>query len=171
MPAKILFLLLTLALSGCASLPPSSFSTTTASAAARGTALANRNSETAQQRLAAVAAQRAEAAQQFCPNWQQALDHARSNATGCAQMPTNEQATCWQAVSQWAQEESHYFHALAPLLQRSAYASPAAQAAHFFDLTQGWAITCQNGQKACTAASGHRQMDNSKNAINHFCRR
>ncbi|WCE94184.1 hypothetical protein [Acidithiobacillus ferriphilus] len=171
MPAKILFLLFALTLSGCASLPPSSSSNATASAAARGTALANRNSETAQQRLAAVAAQRAEAAQQFCPNWQQALDHARSNATGCAQMPTNEQATCWQAVSQWAQEESRYFHALAPLLQSGAYASPAAQAAHFFDLTQGWAITCQNGQRACAAASGHQQMDNSKSAINQFCRR
>ena len=171
MPAKILFLLLTLTLSGCASLPPASSSTTTASAAARGAARANRNAETAQQRLAAVAAQRAEAKQQFCPNWQQALDHARSNAIGCAQMPANEQATCWQAVSQWAQEERHYFHALAPLLQGGAYASPAAQAAHFFDLAQGWAITCQDGQKACTAASGHQQMDHSKNAVNQFCRR
>ena len=54
MPAKILFLLLTLTLSGCASLPPVSSSTTTASAAARGAARANRNAETAQQRLAAV---------------------------------------------------------------------------------------------------------------------
>ncbi|MHB1580586.1 MAG: hypothetical protein ACYCQM_02080 [Acidithiobacillus sp.] len=171
MPAKILFLLLTLTLSGCASLPPASSSTTTASAAARGAARANRNAETAQQRLAAVAAQRAEAGQQFCPNWQQALDHARNNAIGCAQMPANEQATCWQAVSQWAQEERHYFHALAPLLQGGAYASPAVQAAHFFDLAQGWAITCQDGQKACTVASGHQQMDHSKNAVNQFCRR
>ena len=169
MPAKILFLLLALTLSGCASLPPPS--TATAGAAAQSTTLANRNAETAQQRLAAVAAQRGEAERQFCPNWQQALDNARSNSVGCAQMAVSEQATCWQAVSQWTQEESRYFHALAPLFQGGDYAPPATQAARFFDLAQGWAITCQDGQKACTAASGHQQMDHSKNAVNQFCRR
>ncbi|MHB1804528.1 MAG: hypothetical protein ACYCO7_06180, partial [Acidithiobacillus ferrooxidans] len=76
MPAKILFLLLVLALSGCASLQPPS-STATASAAARSGAMANRDAEAAQQRLAAVAAQRAGAEQQFCPNWRQALGQAR----------------------------------------------------------------------------------------------
>ncbi|EGQ62696.1 lipoprotein, putative, partial [Acidithiobacillus sp. GGI-221] len=61
----------------------------------------------------------------------QALGQARRNAMGCARMPLGEQATCWQAVSQWTQEESRYFHALAPLFQEGAYATPAAQAARF----------------------------------------
>ena len=170
MPAKILFFLLVLALSGCASLQPPS-STATASAAARSVAMANRDAEAAQQRLAAVAAQRAGAEQQFCPNWRQALGQARRNAMGCARMPLGEQATCWQAVSQWTQEESRYFHALAPIFQGGAYATPAAQAERFFDLAQGWAITCQDGQKACSAASGHQQMDDYKNVVNRFCSR
>ena len=170
MPAKILLLLLALAtLSACASLPSAPASSTTANTAAQRAALANHTAQTAKQRLAAVATQRAGAERQFCPNWRQALDRARGNAIGCAQMPASEQATCWQAVSQWAREESHYFHALAPLFQGSGYAPPAAQAARFFDLAQGWAIACQNGQAACTAAPVRRPMDSHKKAVNQFC--
>lgn len=169
MPAKILLLLFIASLAGCATVSTPNSSGNAASAATQSAAIAQRNAQSAEQKMAAVAAQRAAAERQFCPNWQQALDRARKNAIGCARMPISAQAICWQAVSQWANEESQYFNALRPLFSDGAYAAPTAHAKRFFDSAQSWAITCQNGIAACTQASGHQQMNQEKNRVNQFC--
>ncbi|PKY11060.1 hypothetical protein B1757_06530 [Acidithiobacillus marinus] len=169
MPAKILFLLALVSLAGCATVPYGTPEQGASNAATQSARLAQEKSKQAEQLLAAVAGQRASAERQFCPNWQQALLRARNNAIGCAQMPVNAQSTCWQAVAQWTNEESHYFHALQPLFANTLYAGPAGHAAHFFDLAQSWAMTCENDSEACTQASGHQQMDQEKIQVNHFC--
>ncbi len=171
MPAKILLLLVLASLAGCATVTTSESNQQTSSAATQSARLAQQKAELAEQHLAAIASQRATAERQFCPNWQQALLHARNNAIGCARMPINAQSACWQAVTQWANEESQYFHALHPLFTHSPYAEPAGHAAHFFDLAQSWAMTCEDGGAACTQASGHQQMDQEKKQVNQFCMR
>ncbi|WP_414040668.1 hypothetical protein ACJU26_00785 [Acidithiobacillus sp. M4-SHS-6] len=169
MPAKILLLLALASLAGCATQPLPMPDHGASSAATQSARLAQEKAKLAEQRLAAIAAQRASAERQFCPNWQQALLRARNNAIGCAKMPVNAQSTCWQAVAQWANEESQYFHALRPLFTESPYAEPAEHAARFFDLAQSWAMTCEDGGAACTQASGHQQMDQEKKQVNQFC--
>ncbi|MBU2811852.1 hypothetical protein HF669_10855 [Acidithiobacillus thiooxidans] len=169
MPAKILLLLVLASLAGCATITPSGPNHLTSSAATQSAQLAQQKAELAERHLAAIAGQRATAERQFCPNWQQALLHARNNAIGCAQIPINAQSACWQAVAQWTNEESQYFHALHPLFTHSPYAEPAGHAAHFFDLAQSWAMTCEDGGAACTQASGHQQMDQEKKQVNQFC--
>lgn len=169
MPAKILLLLFIASLAGCATVSAPNNADNATSAATQSAAIAQRNAQSAEQKIAAVAAQRAAAERQFCPNWQQALDRARKNAIGCARMPVSAQAVCWQAVSQWANEESQYFNALRPLFSDGAYAAPATHAKRFFDLAKSWAITCQDGTASCTQASGHQKMDHEKNRVNQFC--
>lgn len=169
MPAKILFILVLASLAGCATVNSAVPDGGASSAATQSAQLAQEKAKQAEQRLAAVAGQRASAERQFCPNWQQALLRARNNAIGCARMPVNAQSTCWQAVAQWTNEESQYFHALQPLFAGSPYARPSGHAAHFFDLAQSWAMTCENGSEACTQANGHQQMDQEKIQVNHFC--
>ncbi len=170
MPAKVLLFLCLATLAGCATVSaPSESQHHVTTAATASAAIAQHQALLAEQRISAITAQRATAEQQFCPNWQQALLRARNNAIGCAQMPVNAQSTCWQAVAQWANEESQYFHALVTLFANGQYADPAGHAARFFDLAQGWAMTCQNGGAACTQASGHQQMNMEKNKVNQIC--
>ncbi|MCE5393101.1 MAG: hypothetical protein JJ693_00685 [Acidithiobacillus sp.] len=165
--STILFLL-PFFLGACAQLPPPTVSTGAAIATARSEAAQN-TAQLAEERLAAITAQRHAAEQKFCPDWQESLGLVRRDAVGCVQGPGASQSTCWDAVSRWAAAKGDYYSALGRFFQGSPYAEPSLAAENFFRDTARWALTCRDSTENCLQAAQRFPMQAEKESVNRFC--
>lgn len=168
--AALLAILLPLALlSGCATTAISPPASNTAVRADRTAALAMRAAREALQKEAAIRAQQAWAAQEFCSRWQRGLRLARRNLMGCAQMPAREQPFCWDAVSQWSADEGAAFTRLSAVLSNTPFYAASRQAATFFSLSRSWISACRKDHESCIATPQIARMQSLKAQVNARC--
>ncbi|MEY2342288.1 hypothetical protein AB4090_09300 [Acidithiobacillus sp. IBUN Pt1247-S3] len=161
-------LLLTVGLLGaCAQLPAPQPSRS--AVAETRSAQAEQAAQLAQERLAAVAAQRQAAEARFCESWRSSLDLMRRDAIGCVHTTPEQQGSCWDAVSSWAGAKSDYYSALQRLFAGHAYAAPAQTAGNFFQQTQAWAQLCRSSVQNCLQEANQTQMQGQKAAVSQFC--
>ncbi len=161
-------LVLTLfSLAACAQMPAPAPSSS-AVAAAR-SVQAERAAQLAEERLAAVTAQRRAAEGRFCQDWQRSLDLVRRDAIGCVHSAADQQGACWDAVSRWAGAKSDYYSALQRLFVGHPYAAPAQAAGNFFQQTQAWAQLCRGSVQNCLQEANQSPMQVQKARVNQFC--
>ncbi len=169
-PAAFFAILLPLALlSGCATTAISPPASNTAVRADRTATLALRAAREARPKEAAIRAQKAQAAQEFCSRWQRGLRLARRNLTGCAQMPGRDRPFCWDAVSQWSADEGMAFTRLSVVLTGTSFYAASRQAATFFSLSQSWTRACREDHGSCAAAPQVARMQSLKAQVNARC--
>ncbi|WP_308389869.1 hypothetical protein [Acidithiobacillus sp. AMEEHan] len=162
-----LFLLATGLLGACAQIPapvPNH-----AALAQSRASQADQAARLAEERLAAVTAQRRAAEKQFCSSWQRSLDLVRRDAIGCVHATSEQQGACWDAVANWAGAKGEYYAALQRLFVGHAYAEPAQAAGNFFQQTQVWAQNCRSNIQGCLQEASQSSMQAQKAVVNRFC--